>query len=145
MSLYPEKNKKTFFPDAAVSDKFLLGKAGSDQNHVAVIAAQTDIPTCVIEDGTTRSGATVLDVPVKCEPLTGNPELLWCKARGACVDGEALLSYGNGQVIGYAAAASGNYYQVGVVYGDSATGSATIADADGVHFAPMVPVAITKP
>jgi len=145
MSLYPEKNKKSFFPDGAVSDKFLLGKAGSDQNHVAVVSAQADQPICVIEDGTTRSGATVLDVPVKCEPLSGNPELLWAKARGAVINGEPVLSYGNGQVIGYAAAASGTYWQVGVAFGDSAVGSATIADADGVHFAAQVPQQITKP
>ena len=143
MSLYPEKNKKSFLPDGAVSDKFLLGKAGSDKDHVAVVALASDEPICVIEDGTLRSGQTVLDVPLNCEPLTGNNRLLWAQAATAIANGGDIVSYGDGRIADLDQMGNGTYWKIGVSYGDTAVGGA-IGAADGVHFMPCLPVQVTK-
>lgn len=147
-SLFPQWNKEAFLPDGAIPAKFLLGKSGSDQNHIAIVAIQADEPVCVICDSTVRNGVTILDFPVGCSPLTGTPRQLWCLAGGTINDGDDLVSKGNGQVLSLqdAGTAAGTYWKVGNAYGDSATGSATVTDeaCDGVTFRPCTPVEVTK-
>lgn len=143
MSLYPEWKKRSFLPDAAVSGKYLLGKAGSDKDHVAVIAAAGDEPLCLICDSTLRNGATILDVPLNCEPLTGNDKLLWAQAATAIANGDDIVSYGDGRIASLAQVGNGTYWKVGRCFGDTAAGGA-IESADGVHFMPCLPVQVTK-
>lgn len=47
-SIYP-CGKKTYLLDAAVSSKFLVGKAGTDEDHIAVCGA-SDVPKGIITD-----------------------------------------------------------------------------------------------
>jgi len=143
MSLYPEWNKKSFLPDAAISGKYLLGKAGSDKDHIAVVAAAGDEPLCVVCDSTERNGVTYTDIPLKCEPLTGNNKLLWAQAATAIANGATIVSYGDGRIADLDQMDNGTYWQVGIAYGDTAAGGA-INSADGVHFMPQVPVQVTK-
>ena len=148
MSLYSQIRKLSFLPDGNIPAKWMLGQTGSDKDHIALVAAQSDRPNCVLQDSTLRAGAHDLIQPIAVLPLTGNKKLAWAVAGGVINDGDDVVSKGDGTIISLQASATGNgtYWQVGVCFGDSATGSATLTDAalDGVCFVPQMPVEVTK-
>jgi hypothetical protein len=115
--------KKT---DAAIATRYLLGKFGTDGDHVAVAGA-ADTPLFVIED---EAGAA--EDPVACKVLAscGGTVKMVNDATGAIAVGDVLVAAAGGKVKKIAAGV-GNYYVVGIAL------VAAAADGDVMEVAPV--------
>lgn len=154
-SLYFQSNEFVkLFADAAINDKFVLGKSGSDQNHVQIVATIADEPAYLVMDSTARAGLTVLDEPLKCRRLGQGGMLVWASAANAISDGDDLVSYGNGQVASLqtliGGGTHGTYWKVGIAVADSALGGVistgvqgNVGTADGIQFMDIEPAQVT--
>jgi len=108
-----------FRSDAAIATRYLLGKRGSDDAHVA-IAGAADMPLYVIQDE-----ASAAEEPVACQAIAcaaGSIRLV-SNGAGALAAGDILVPAANGKVAKISASA-GNYYVVGIA-------TAAVAATDG--------------
>lgn len=113
--------------DAAITDRFLVGKIGTDINHVA-LCGTGDIPIGIIED---EAGAA--EDPVNVAHFGGAGRTLKGVASAAITAGDFLVPAANGQVRTLPGS-SGTYYIIGRAL------TAAAAAADEVEFDPCVPV-----
>ena len=122
----------TKLADAAIADRFLLGKKGTDEDHVAVCGA-ADRPFGVIEDE-----AAAAEDPVAVQPLgAAGRSVLMVAAEAIAADVEVFTA-ASGQVQDTPTAA-GTYYKVGI----SAKAAGTAGDEFEVI--PQAPVEYVVP
>lgn len=115
--------------DAAITTQQLLVKFGSDADHIAIIAAVTDLPLGVCLD--TPSAAE--DV-VAIRMLGNSEETVEMVAAEAIDAGEFVYSHTNGKVTDLPAGA-GTYYKVGRAL------TAATADGDIIEVETCMPQA----
>lgn len=92
--------------DAAITSRYLLGKAGSDADHVAVCGA-SDVPLCIIEDE-----ASAAELPISTARLGATDGTSKMVASEAIAVHARLVPAASGQVKALPAAA-GTYWVVG--------------------------------
>lgn len=111
-----QAGKITKLADGAITSRYLLVKAGTDANHIA-LAGAADIPYGVAQD---EAGAAEDPVNVQCLACAGMTMKVQTDGSGALVFGDLLVPAANGQVKKLAVGA-GNYYIVGSVLQAPAT------------------------
>jgi len=122
----PEGNK-SYLADAAFSSRFLLGKIGSDTNHVAVCTA-SDIPLGIVTDEA-AAAEDLVNVAV-----FGASEGTRKVVAGAAITlGDMVVPTASGKVIKLPTA-GGTYYIIGRCL------LAAGADGDVIEIAPSFPV-----
>jgi hypothetical protein len=99
--------KLSLLTDAAITTRYLLGKVGSDANHIAVIAAASDEPKGVIFDEASAAELLVGVQLLGCAP--GTVLMVAQGTIGADVD---LYSHSNGKVT-VAPTTAGTFWKVG--------------------------------
>lgn len=119
----------TRLSDAALSVENLLVKVGSDANHIAVMAAVTDVPIGAVPD--TPSAA---EQEVSVNLLGAASETVEMVADGEVVAGERVFAGADGKVTDLPAAA-GTYFCVGTAL--------TGATDDDIEVDPCVPYPVT--
>lgn len=119
--------KKSYYSDAAISSRNLLGKVGTDDRHVAICGV-SDIPTGVITDE-----ASAAEELVNVDLFGCHSETALGVASGAIEEGDLLVPGASGAVRKLPAT-SGTYYIIGRALKDAADG-----DLD-VQYAPSFPV-----
>lgn len=124
---YP--GKKPYKTDAAITTRFLLGKAGSDVAHVAVCGAG-DKPLGIISDE-----AVAAEDLVNVDLLGTTHETKIGIASEAISVGDDLYTAADGKLQGEPATA-GTFYRVGNAI------SAAALDGDRVEFDPCAPVKV---
>lgn len=112
--------------DAAIATRFLLGKVGTDGDHIAVAGA-SDTPYGVITD---EAGAAEDLVNVAILACTQGTLKVVNDATGAIAVGDVIVPAASGKVKKIAAGA-GNYYVVGIAMQTAA------ADGDQFEIAPI--------
>ncbi|MBN1404459.1 MAG: DUF2190 family protein [Opitutales bacterium] len=117
----------TRMTDAAVASRFLLGRVGSDEEHVAICGA-SNVPFGIIDDS--ASGAEE-DVAVQLLGCAGSTVRML--SAGAVPAGSLVYTAANGRVSTLSATA-GIYYCVGMAL-ISASGADELIEVD-----PCVPV-----
>lgn len=125
-----EGGLKTFKADAAITDRFLLGKAGSDSQHVAICGAN-DVPKSIICDE-----AAAAEDAVACELLGAHNKTSKMVASAAIAADDRLMPAANGQVATLSVAA-GTYWIVGKAI------KAAGAQGDEVEVIPCFPHQVT--
>jgi hypothetical protein len=158
MSLYPQMNEYLkLFPDAAIPEKYLIGKSGSVFNNVALIASTNDEPAYIIMDSTLMNSglaaglsvtgsSTDLGIPLTCKRLGQGGKTAWAHASGAIADGDDIISDGAGQVASLqtyiSAGTHGTYWKIGYAVNDTCVGGA-IGSSDGIEFVDIEPSQVT--
>ena len=122
----------TKFSDAAIATRYLLGKFGSDVNHVAVAGAN-DKPLGIIADE-----ASAAEEPVAVQLLGVAESTRKCVTSEAIALTDELYTAANGKVQNLPAAA-GTYYKVGRPL-QAAAGADEV-----IEFEPCFPVAVVVP
>lgn len=117
----------TRLTDAAITTRFLLGKIGSDANHVAACGV-ADIPLGVITDE-----ANAAEDPVAVALFGATNETRKAVASAAIAAGDFIVSAASGKVRTLPGAA-GTYYIIGMAL------VAATADGDVIEFDSCVPV-----
>jgi hypothetical protein len=125
-----EGGLKTFKADAAITDRYLLGKAGSDSQHIAICGAN-DTPKCIITDE-----AAAAEDAVACELLGAHAKTSKMVASAAIAVEALLAPAANGQVVTLPASA-GTYWIVGRAL--NAAGAA----GDEIEVTPCFPHQVT--
>lgn len=115
----------TKLTDASISTRYLLGKDGSDDNHIAACGA-SDIPLGVITDE-----ASAAEEPVNVAILGNAVGTLLVVASEAITVGEHVYTAASGKVQDLPGSA-GTYYEVGVAL------TAASADGDVIEIAHTV-------
>ena len=116
----------TKLTDAAITTRYLLGKPGSDGNHIAASGA-SDIPLGVIADE-----ASAAEDPVNVQILGNAQGTVFMVANEAITQGEHVYTAASGKVQDLPAGA-GTYYEVGLAL------TASAADGDIIEVAHCVP------
>lgn len=116
----------TKLADAAIADRNLLGKFGSDVDHIAVSGAD-ELPLGVIEDE-----AAAAEDPVAVAPLGSTGRTVKMVAAEAINYGEEVFTAASGKVQD-APTASGTYYRVGRAI------QAATTDGDELEVIPYTP------
>ena len=117
----------TKLTDAAITDRNLLGKFGTDVDHVAVCGA-SDRPIGVIEDE-----ASAAELPVSVAMLGGAKRTRRCVASEIIAHNSEIFTAADGKVQNTPTDA-GTYYRVGIAM------TAAEADGDEIEFMPQVPI-----
>lgn len=140
-----DKTHQTFInrtPDASVTVRHLLYKKGTDNQHVAVLAAQTDVPLGVIADewdSTKDAGQPVGLIIIGCGPSTVR---MRANAAGLAV-GDIVFGVAGGYVDKAAnLTGSSTAYQVGIIV-DIPGQTTTAAQGDVVEVSADVPSKVT--
>lgn len=99
--------RKTYLADAAIATRYMLVKAGSDDNHMAIVSSVLDIPLgiCTDEPADTVS-------PVNVQLLNGADRTVPMTAAGAITAGQPVVTNGDGYVKALPSTA-GMYWCVG--------------------------------
>lgn len=107
--------RKAYLADAAISTRFMLVKAGTDDNHMAIVASVLDIPlgVCTDEPADTTS-------PVNVQFLLGADRTVPMVAAGAITAGQPVVTNGDGYIKALPADA-GMYWCVGFAITDATT------------------------
>jgi len=129
------KNAKSYYADAAVTTRYLMGKIGSDADHVAACGA-SDIPIGIITDEV--ASADIATIPVAVELLGISNRTLLMVASEAITAGEAIYTAASGKVQDLPAGA-GTYYKVGHAL------TAAGADGDLIEVQHCAPIATVIP
>lgn len=116
----------TKYSDGAIASRFLLVKAGTDSDHIALSGA-TDTPYGVCTD---EASAAEEEVNVNLLACNKQTQKVTNDATGAIAFGDLLVPAANGKVKKIAAGA-GNYYVVGMAL------QAAAADGDIFEMAPI--------
>lgn len=116
---FHEDGKLNLFPDAAITARYSLVKLGSDNSHIAVTAAATDIPLGICTDSTDVQTGDITK-PLAVNALGAVRGTQRGIAAGTIATGAFLVPAANGQVQTLPAAA-GSYYIVGRYVGAGAT------------------------
>jgi hypothetical protein len=117
----------TRLSDAALATEHLLVKVGSDADHVAVMAAVTDVPVGTVPD---TPGAAEEEVAVNL--LGAASETLEMIAGEAVAAGVRVFAAADGKVNDLSAVA-GTYFCVGTAL------EAAAADGDEIEVDPCIP------
>lgn len=126
-----EGGRKTYLADAAISTRFLLVKAGSDLDHVAVIDSVLDIPLGVCND---EPVDTTSPVTVQC--LLGADTTVRMVAAHAITIGQPVVTHGDGKVEALGTTA-GMFWCVGYAL------TAATADGDVIEVQPtLAPIGV---
>lgn len=120
-------NGKTLKSDAAIATRYLLGKFGSDVNHVAVIAAASNKPLGVMTD---EASAAEEEIFVELLGLTNRTIAM--VADGVIALDADVYSKGDGKVT-VKPTAAGTYWRVGRAL------MASTADGDVIEVEPCRP------
>jgi hypothetical protein len=121
-----ELGRLTKFSDGAIGSRFLLVKAGTDSDHVALAgAADTPYGVCIDE-----AAAAEEEVGIRALACAGATVKVTNDATGALVFGDILVPAASGKVKKIAAGA-GNYYVVGMAI------QAAAADGDILEIIPI--------
>lgn len=123
--------QKTFLNDAAISGRFQVVKRGSDDAHIAIVAAATDVPLGICKDESSSTGVP-LNVAIFGQTGSTNKVLL-----GGTVALNDELSSSNGTAIKLPTA-TGTYYPFGRALMAGVLG-------DVIEFASDTPVARVVP
>lgn len=99
--------KLSLLTDAAITTRYLLGKVGTDANHIAVISAASDEPKGVIFDEAAAAEALVGVQLLGCAPGT-----VPMVAQGSIDADVDVYSHSNGKVT-VAPTSAGTYWKVG--------------------------------
>lgn len=118
--------QKTYYTDAALSERYLLATNGSDDRHAAICGA-SDIPIGLFTDE-----ADAAEEPVNVDLLGCAQETKLGVAAGAISEGDFIVPAASGGVRTLPVA-SGTYYIIGQALEDA-------ADTENVHFIPSFPV-----
>lgn len=121
-----DSGNKTYLADAALTTRYLIGKIGSDANHVAACGA-SDIPIGVIED---EPAAAEDAVNLR---LLSHPGSSLMVASEAITAGEEVFTAASGKIQDLPAGA-GTYYSIGFAL------TAASADGDVIEVLNRVPV-----
>ena len=119
---------KSYFPDAALANRFMIVKIGSDQYHCAATAATTDIPLGIAMDS---ADAANLDVPINIGLLgcmTGTGKVL---LGGTVAAGDFLATGAAGTAV-IMPTTTGTWYRIGRALSAGVSG-------DVIEFAHEVP------
>ena len=120
-------SSKTVKLDATVTVRNLLYKKGSDDQHVAVLAATADCPLGTINDeGVAEDEVALL--------ILGKGPTKKFVASEAIAVGDALFTTTSGKVQNFPGAGAATYWQVGVAL------TAAAADGDVIEGSDCVPV-----
>jgi len=107
-NLGTSKNSRRYRASAAITTRYLLGKAGADDEHIAVVAATSDKPIGVITDE-----AAAAEDPVNVELLGVTNRTLVLVAAGAIAVAADVYATAAGKV-DIKPTAAGTYWRVGV-------------------------------
>lgn len=118
---------KTYFTDAAVATRYLLGKIGTDSSHVA-LAGVGDIPLGIISDE-----AAAAEDAVAVQLFGLHKEGALAVASAAIAAGAFIVAAADGKVRTLPAT-TGTYYIIGRAL------KAAAADGDPLEFTPCFPV-----
>ena len=119
-------NSKTYVPDADINTRFLLGKIGTDDNHIALCGV-ADIPVGPINDEGLANDPLGLAVG-----LLGHGPTKRVISSEIIAAGEEVFTAANGKVQNRPAGA-GTYYFIGIAL------STTIGDGDVMELNDCVP------
>lgn len=128
-----DTGNKPYIPDAAIS-RYNLVKQGSDDVHVAVSAANTDIPLGVTTDSCDASN---LDLPINVAVFGAASGTKRIALGGTVAAGDFLQSNGDGTAIKLKTT-TGSWYKIGRALMAGVSG-------DTIEFAPCMPDLVVVP
>ncbi len=119
--------RRTYLADAAISTRHLLGKVGSDAQHIALVSAAANMPVGVIQDEPAAEGSASVAL------LGAAPGTILMVSGGTFSDQVDVYSKGDGTIIAEPSTA-GTYWKVG-----RAQKAATASDQE-IPVEPCTPV-----
>lgn len=124
----------TKLTDAAIATRFLVGKTGSDADHVAVAASENDKPLGIIED---EAAAAEANVMVAFLGSAANRTRRGVASEAIAFDAD-VYNADNGKLQNLPVPA-GTYFKIGRAM------QAASADGDVIEFEPQAPEALVIP
>jgi len=115
-----ENGEKSYKADAAIATKNFVVISGTDEDHIAVGAADTEIPIGIADDSPSAA-----EDPVNVRLFGGAKGTMLGVANAAITVNDFLVSAGNGKVKTLPAAAA-TYYIIGVALQAAAADGDTI-------------------